>query len=83
MDTHLYTGYRVPPHYDSMIGKVIAHARDRTVALRRMNRALTELVVDGIRTNVPLHQELLNDEEFQAGGVNIHWLERRAKSEPE
>ena len=71
MDTHLYTGYIVPPNYDSMIGKVIAHARDRTVALRRMNRALAELVVEGIRTNVPLHQELLEDPQFQAGGVDI------------
>ena len=77
MDTHLYTGYDVPPHYDSMIGKVIAHARDRTVALRRMHRALMELVVDGILTNVPLHKELLNDPEFQKGGVNIHFLENR------
>ncbi len=78
MDTHLYTGYDVPPHYDSMIGKVCAHARDRTVALRRMRRALTELVVDGIRTNVPMHHELLQDEAFQQGGVDIHFLERRA-----
>ena len=78
MDTHLYTGYDVPPHYDSMIGKVCAHARNRTVALRRMRRALTELVVDGIRTNVPMHHELLQDEAFQEGGVDIHFLERRA-----
>ncbi len=83
MDTHLYTGYEVPPNYDSMIGKVVAHARDRTVALRRMHRALTELVVDGIRTNAPLHQELIEDEEFQAGGVNIHWLENRSNAESE
>ncbi len=83
MDTHLYTGYTVPPNYDSMIGKVIAHARDRTVALRRMNRALTELVVEGIRTNVPLHQELLEDPQFQEGGVNIHFLENRAASAEE
>ena len=78
MDTHLYTGYDVPPHYDSMIGKVCAHARNRTVALRRMRRALTELVVDGIRTNVPMHHELLQDEAFREGGVDIHFLERRA-----
>ena len=83
MDTHLYTGYIVPPNYDSMIGKVIAHARDRTVALRRMNRALAELVVEGIRTNVPLHQELLEDPQFQAGGVDIHFLENRAASSEE
>ena len=83
MDTHLYTGYTVPPNYDSMIGKVVAHARDRTVALRRMNRALTELVVEGIRTNVPLHQELLEDPQFQAGGVNIHFLENRAAAAEE
>ena len=83
MDTHLYTGYTVPPNYDSMIGKVVAHARDRTVALRRMNRALAELVVEGIRTNVPLHQELLEDPQFQEGGVNIHFLENRAASAEE
>ncbi len=81
MDTHLYTGYDVSPYYDSMIGKVCAHARNRTVALRRMRRALTELVVDGIRTNVPMHHELLLDEQFQAGGVDIHFLERRAAAE--
>lgn len=83
MDTHLYTGYTVPPHYDSMIGKVIAHARDRTVALRRMHRALAELVVEGIHTNVPLHQELLEDPQFQKGGVNIHFLENRAAAAEE
>ena len=83
MDTHLYTGYTVPPNYDSMIGKVVAHARDRTVALRRMNRALAELVVEGIHTNVPLHQELLKDEQFQEGGVNIHFLENRAAAAEE
>ena len=78
MDTHLYTGYEVPPHYDSLIGKAIVLATDRATALRRMRGALAELVVDGIRTNVPLHQELLQDPEFQAGGVDIHFLERRA-----
>ena len=83
MDTHLYTGYTVPPNYDSMIGKVVAHARDRTVALRRMNRALAELVVEGIHTNVPLHQELLEDPQFQEGGVNIHFLENRAAAAEE
>ena len=79
MDTHLYTGYEVPPHYDSLIGKAIVLATDRATALRRMHGALAELVVDGIRTNVPLHQELLQDPEFQAGGVDIHFLERRAE----
>ena len=79
MDTHLYTGYEVPPHYDSLIGKAIVLATDRATALRRMQGALAELVVDGIRTNVPLHQELLQDAEFQAGAVDIHFLERRAE----
>ena len=79
MDTHLYTGYEVPPYYDSLIGKAIVLATDRATALRRMQGALAELVVDGIRTNVPLHQELLQDPEFQAGGVDIHFLERRAE----
>ena len=77
MDTHLYSGYNVPPYYDSMIGKVIAHGCDRTEALRRMQRALTELVVEGIQTNVPLHQSLLQDPAFQKGGVNIHFLDQR------
>lgn len=78
MDTHLYSGYTVPPYYDSLIGKVVVHAEDRDAALRRMQGALAELVVDGIRTNVPLHQELLSDPEFRAGGTDIHFLERRA-----
>ena len=77
IDTHVYDGYRVPPNYDSMIGKVIAFGRDRDMAIARMRVALDELVLDGIRTNVPLHKWLLWDPGFLRGGFNIHYLEKR------
>ncbi|HEY0180548.1 MAG TPA: acetyl-CoA carboxylase biotin carboxylase subunit [Dokdonella sp.] len=77
IDTHLYDGYRIPPNYDSMIGKLIVHGRDRATAIARMRIALSEMVVEGIRTNVPLQQRILADGGFQAGGQNIHYLERR------
>jgi acetyl-CoA carboxylase biotin carboxylase subunit len=77
VESHVYTGYTVPPHYDSMIGKVVAHGEDRAAALGRMRTALDEIVVEGIRTNVPLHRELLADAAFVEGGTNIHYLERR------
>jgi acetyl-CoA carboxylase biotin carboxylase subunit len=76
-DTHVYDGYRVPPNYDSMIGKIIAHGQDRDMAIARMRVALDELVLDGIRTNVPLHRWLLWDPGFLRGGFNIHYLEKR------
>ncbi len=76
MDSHLYTGYLVPPHYDSMIGKIITHGPTRDSAMARMRTALSELVVEGIRTNVPLHQRILNDANFQRGGTTIHYLEQ-------
>ena len=74
VDTHIYNGYRVPPYYDSMIGKLIAYGETRDIALARMRTALNEVVVEGIKTNVPLHQELLRDAAFRAGGTNIHYL---------
>ncbi len=77
VDSHVYTGYTVPPHYDSMIGKVIAWGEDRESAIARMRTALSELVVEGIKTNTPLHEELMLDSGFQAGGTNIHYLEKK------
>jgi acetyl-CoA carboxylase biotin carboxylase subunit len=76
-DTHVYDGYRVPPNYDSMIGKIIAHGQNRDMAIARMRVALDEMVLDGIRTNVPLHKWLLWDPGFLRGGFNIHYLEKR------
>lgn len=77
VDTHIYNGYRVPSHYDSMIGKLIAHGENRVVALARMRNALTELVIEGIKTNAPLHRRILNDVNFMEGGTNIHYLEQQ------
>ena len=77
VDSHAYAGYRVPPHYDSMIGKLIIYADTREQAIRRMRIALSEMDVAGIKTNIPLHQELMLDTNFIEGGVNIHYLEDR------
>jgi len=76
MDSAIYGGYRIPPNYDSLIGKLIVHGRDRNEALARLSRALGELVIDGIDTTVPLHQELLRSPDILAGDYNIHWLEK-------
>ena len=76
VDSHIYNGYVVPPYYDSMIGKLIVHGRDRETALARMRQALSELVIDGIKTNTPLHQRIMRDSGFIKGGVNIHYLEK-------
>ncbi|WP_018174870.1 MULTISPECIES: acetyl-CoA carboxylase biotin carboxylase subunit [unclassified Thioalkalivibrio] len=80
MDTHIYNGYAVPPYYDSMIGKLIAHGFDRKIAIARMRGALGEIVIDGIETNIALHSELMNDANFQNGGTDIHYLEKKLKS---
>jgi acetyl-CoA carboxylase biotin carboxylase subunit len=77
VDSHLYSGYVVPPHYDSLIAKIIAHGEDRDSALARMTGALTEIVVEGIKTNIPLHQEIFQHAAFKTGGTDIHYLERR------
>ena len=77
VDSHVYEGYRVPPNYDSMIGKLIVHGPDRETAIARMRVALSEMVVDGIKTNIPLQQRILADAGFAAGGQNIHYLEKR------
>ena len=77
VDSHAYNGYFVPPHYDSMIGKVIAYGGDRAQALARMRIALSETVIEGINTNLPLHRLLMDDTNFTAGGTNIHYLEQK------
>ena len=77
VDSHLYSGYSVPPYYDSLIGKLIAYGEDRDTAIARMKTALSEMVVDGIKTNIPLHQEIFNHTAFKTGGLDIHYLERR------
>ena len=77
VDSHAYTGYFVPPNYDSMIGKVICYGDTRNQALARMRIAMSEMVVEGIKTNIPLHRELLIDEKFVLGGTSIHYLEKR------
>ncbi|EGG94249.1 Biotin carboxylase of acetyl-CoA carboxylase [gamma proteobacterium IMCC1989] len=77
VDSHLYSGYKVPPFYDSMIAKVITHGETREIALRRMRNALDEMVIEGIRSNIPLQQDLVRDSAFAEGGVNIHYLEKK------
>jgi len=77
VDSHVYQNYVVPPYYDSMVGKVIAYGDTRDQAIARMRIALSEMVVEGIRTNIPLHQDLLIDESFVRGGTSIHYLEER------
>jgi acetyl-CoA carboxylase biotin carboxylase subunit len=81
VDSHVYQGYSVPPNYDSMVGKVIAFGATRDQALGRMRIALSEMVVEGIQTNIPLHRELLNDTRFLKGGVSIHYLEQKLAQE--
>jgi len=81
VDSHVYQGYTVPPNYDSMVGKVIAYGASREQAMSRMRIALSEMVVEGILTNIPLHRELLNDARFMKGGVSIHYLEQKLAQE--
>ena len=76
-DSHLYSGYTVPPYYDSMIAKVITHDVDRSACLKRMRNALDEIIINGISTNIELQQQLVRDEGFVEGGVNIHYLEKK------
>ena len=76
MDSALYNGYSIPPYYDSLIGKLIVHGRDRTEALARLERALSELIVDGVETTVPLFNQLLAEVDIHSGEYNIHWLEK-------
>jgi acetyl-CoA carboxylase biotin carboxylase subunit len=81
VDSHVYQGYSVPPNYDSMVGKVIAYGATRDQAIARMRIALSEMVVEGILTNLPLHRDLLNDTRFIRGGVSIHYLEQKLAQE--
>ncbi|WP_370268986.1 acetyl-CoA carboxylase biotin carboxylase subunit [Nioella sp.] len=76
MDSAIYTGYSIPPYYDSLIGKLIVHGRDRPEALARLKRALGELIIDGVDTTIPLFHALLEEEAVQTGNYNIHWLEK-------
>ena len=77
VDSHIYSGYKVPPYYDSLIAKLISYGNSRDEALNRMKNALNEILIDGISTNIPLHQELIDDTNFRTGGVNIHYLEKK------
>ena len=77
VESHLYDGYTVPPHYDSMIGKLITWGDDRETAIARAKMALRELVIEGISTNIELHQDLLNDPIVNQGGMDIHYLEHK------
>ncbi len=77
VDSHLYTGYSVPPHYDSMIGKLITYGEDRNTAIARMRTALDEMIIEGIRNNIDLHRDIIRDANFEAGGTNIHYLEKK------
>ncbi|MHB8345616.1 MAG: acetyl-CoA carboxylase biotin carboxylase subunit [Acidiferrobacterales bacterium] len=77
VDSHVYNNYVVPPYYDSMIGKLIAYGANRETAMARMRIALSEMVIDGIRTNIALQQDIMNDAAFASGGVNIHYLEKK------
>ncbi|MDR3446477.1 MULTISPECIES: acetyl-CoA carboxylase biotin carboxylase subunit [Dyella] len=83
VDTHLYDGYRIPPNYDSMIGKLIVHGPDRETAIARMRLALAETVIEGVKCNIPLQQRIMADVGFQQGGQNIHYLEKRMAEQKE
>jgi acetyl-CoA carboxylase biotin carboxylase subunit len=81
VDSHIYAGYSVPPYYDSMVGKLIAYGATREQAIRRMRVALSETVIEGIQTNIPLHLDLLHDSRFLRGGTSIHYLEQKLADE--
>ena len=80
MDSHVYAGYTVPPYYDSMIGKLIAYGKDREEALRRMEIALEEMIIEGIKTTVPFHLMALRDPDFRRGDIDTHFVEKLFKS---
>jgi acetyl-CoA carboxylase biotin carboxylase subunit len=83
VDSHVYAGYKVPPYYDSMIGKLIAYGETREQAIRKMRIALSEMLVEGIKTNIPLHHELMRDKGFVDGGASIHYLEEMLAAKKE
>ena len=76
VDSEIYSGYSIPPFYDSMIAKLIVHGKTRNAALMRLRRALEEFVIEGVKTTIPLHQEIISQAEFIDGQYNIHWLEK-------
>ena len=76
-DSAMYNGYKIPPYYDSMIGKLIVHGRNRDECIRRLRRAVMETVVDGVKTTLPLHLWIIDQPEFQSGDYTIHWLEQQ------
>lgn len=79
VDTHIYSSYTVPPYYDSMIAKLISYGETRSIALAKMRNALEEMIIEGIKTNIPLHQDILSDPNFIAGGTDIHYLENKLR----
>ena len=83
LDSHIYNGYKVPPYYDSMIGKLITYGENRDVAIARMQMALDEIVIDGIKTNIPLQRDIIADKNFHRGGTNIHYLEKKLAKKTE
>ena len=83
MDSAAYSGYRIPPHYDSLIGKLIVHGKNRTECLMRLRRSLSEFVIDGIETTIPLFQALVNEKDIIDGDYSIHWLEKYLKRQQE
>jgi acetyl-CoA carboxylase biotin carboxylase subunit len=83
MDSAIYQGYSIPPHYDSMVGKLIVHGRNREECIRRLKRAIEETVIEGIETTLPLHHWIIQEDEFISGEYNIHWLEKKLKERSE
>ncbi|MGP1931407.1 MAG: acetyl-CoA carboxylase biotin carboxylase subunit, partial [Arsenophonus sp. ET-DL12-MAG3] len=79
-ESHIYTGYTVPPYYDSIIGKLIAYGETREIAIIRMKNALSELIIDGIKTNIKLQQKIIDDRNFFKGSTNIHYLKKKLGS---
>ena len=77
LDTHLYNNYEIPPFYDSLVGKLVVWAKDRDTAIRRMRRALGEFHIEGVKTNIPLHQKIMQDDDFIRGNINTHFLKNR------
>src|SRR5690606_26686290 len=82
MDSHVFAGYTVPSNYDSMIGKLISYGETREQAIARMDIALSEMIVEGVKTNIPLHRELMQDPQFQSGSFSIHYLEEKLAKRP-
>ena len=81
LDSAIYTGYKIPPYYESLIGKLIVHGRTRNECLMRLRRAMNEMVVSGVETTIPLFDQLLTDPDILDGQYNIHWLEDRLKGQ--